>query len=226
MNDKLQPALDNESVIKQAKAFDNVTRRVVLPTAWVSIILGEKDTVTVLFNLKGQLYPVAMLDEAYLQLLKQFKLTEKESKEKFEEESKEGEKLFNEKHAVWIGWINSQLTKKKLLQFIVRQGVVAGVATSSIRPAPLTFMLNEVTKYGDITHYLIGNYEQVFIFKRKKKLWAFVYSDVNKYPPVLYENVSIEDGELTNFDKIHEYTGKGKMVNKFPAFIEDIFRKR
>lgn len=224
MNEKLQPAIDNESVLKQAEAFDNVTKRAVLPTALVSIILADEDVITILFNLNGQMYPAAVLDEAYAQLLHRLGVSEEEAKEIFEKESKEGEKLFNEKHALWIGWINSQIKKKKLMQFIVRQGVVAGITTSSIRPAPLALVVEEIIKYGDITHYIIGNYEQIFIIKCDNKLWAIVYSDVNKYPPVVYEEVVIEDGELKDFKKIHEYTKKGKMLNKLPTFLKDVFK--
>lgn len=222
---KIAKAPNKEFVIKQAEIFDNATKRVIVPASAITVILSENEEVCFLFDINGTFEPFALLEEAYIQLLHLLHTTADEAKEKFKEINKDAEILFHDKHAVFIGWING-LFKEYIpeeLLLIIRQGLITGVCLPLAIPADLTFTLNELLKYGELTHYYIGAYEQVFIIEREDILWEFLYSDVNKYPPTLFKNVCFEDNKM-NYDMIYNYDKDGEIKKHLPGFFKDVFR--
>lgn len=227
MEKKLEKATNKEFVLTQTEVFDNSTKRLIVPSDAITIVLSDNDEVCFLFDIEGEVVPCGVLEQAYVLLLHLLHTTVDEAKEKFRERNEEAEKIFNDRHPIFNGWINS-LFKKYMpdeLLLIIRQGVINGVCLPNVIPADLTFVLKEFLRYGEITHYYIGAYEQVFIIEKDGVPWQLLYSDVNKFPPTLFKNVSFE-GDKMNYDMIYSYEKDGEVKLHFPAFLREHLEKK
>lgn len=217
----LQPAMSNDIVLKEAEIFDNMTGRIEVPSSAITITLADNDEVCFIIDTNNDLLPCGLLEEAYLQLLHIIHSDAKEAAKYFKDVR---EDLGNDfEHAVFIGWINTQFKKyaPKSLFLIIRQGVIAGV--SFIRTIPLKYVLQEVVKHKSIKQYSIGNYEQIFILDDD---WAFIYSDVAKFPPTFYKKAIVKDGKIENFEKVHPYSFNKLAKLKVKDFIKDTFTRK
>lgn len=223
----MEKAPNKEFVLTQAEVFDNSTKRLIVPSDAITIVLTDNEEVCFLFDVEGEIVPCGVLEQAYIQLLHLLHTTVDEAKEKFLERNEEAEKVFNDKHPVFNGWINS-LFKKYMpdeLLIIIRQGVITGICIPNVIPADLSFVLREILKYGEIKYYYIGAYEQVFIMEREGIDWQLLYSDVNKFPPTLFKNISYEDNKM-DYDMIYSYEKDGEVKLHFPAFLREHLEKK
>lgn len=209
--------MTKEIILTETEIFDNSTKYIEVPSSAITISLSDDEKVCFLIDAGEEVLPCGLLEEAYPQLLRLIKVDPQEALEKFKDVREEYEKTLGTKRAIFVGWINTQFRKNapEQLILVIRQKVIAGIIRK--RPQKLTKVIKELLKYCTIEDYFIGTYEQIFLLKRKGVIWSFVYSDVNKFPPTLYEGVSLEEGE---FKKVYTYEKRNGLFGFFKETFE------